>query len=506
MSDDLLDDLELEEALAELRDDDDLDDLEVGDAVALPDRLERGFTGGRAHFSINTDGVESRVELGLDGQTVSFGEESADQIAGTETLDEALELALHAQGAVVVGDALTGGPYMVYAWYEVAGAQLGVTTMADASLDVCAMVLGGVAFLPANPAERTARWVSVPGLLDYYGLDDAQKAWVRSPIEGAWKRAAQSGDLPNVPVGIDNVSYPTLRLLLASHPKVVRVRSIKKGGKDRGGVVYGVIRPYITRDMGEPEVYVPVISMEEGTVDSINAWDLNAGISVTPVQVNVIKGHLFNILKKVWDNDGELFEACFGALGWEMDDEGGKPALIVDDGDETLVYTRKRGSDNSKALAGYFQSGTVGKSSSSDIDGDFRRELAARFRNLVLWPHVQTWLMEEAGDFLRPGHRRMEKGEVATLDLTEFDHDTFVLRALLMSMYVRMSASLIYTLPFISDGSASSQLAGLPAAMDAMAAKRGGKWPGRVERLKTRLYVRHGGQKKHAEQIHAMRS
>lgn len=503
MTDLLADDFD--DLLAE-RDEDPPAPDEIGDAVEVAARLREGFTGARAAFSIHTDGVESRVALDLGDVPLEFGEESAEMIGSTATLDDALQLALGAQGAVIMGDALAGDAYMVYAWPETAGLSTPVTLMVDASRDICALVIGGTAFFPADPAERTVRWVSVPGMMDYYGLDADLQGWLRDPMQSAWARAAKKGGLPEVPLGIEAVSFPTLRLLIASHPDVVPVKSVTRKGTDRGGVVYGVTRAFLTRDMVEPEVYLPVISMKEGNVDAINAWDLNAGVSLGPVQVNVINGHLFDILGRVWDEDPELFEACFGALGWQMEAVDGRPALVVDDGAETLYSQKRETRDDIVYNAGYFQSGTAGKSGLSQIDGDFRRDLTARFRNLVLWPHVQTWLMQASANFLGGGQRRLSSSNIDGLD-ADFDHDTFVLRALLMSGFVRYSASLKYTLQHVPDGASKSQLGALPRALDKVAGKSDA-WAERIARLKKRYFGSDGkgGQTAHAERVYGMRS
>lgn len=494
--DDLLD------ALDDLRDglgeEPALDPTEVGPDATLPHRLQAGFTGRRASFSLFTDGEESRVALDLGDGALSFAEGTAELIGSPTALDAAFAIALDAEAAVVVGDALAGGGFLVYAWHDALGRAAPVTLMVDATADVCGLVVSGVAYCPANPAERTVRWVSVPGLADYARLDEAQRRWMRAPIEAAWGRAADA--LPPALAELDAtaLAWPTLRLLVASHPGVVPIKAVSRGGVDRGGIVYGVTRSQPTRDLVEPANYVPVISLKEGNVDAINAWDLDAGVSVGPVQVNVIAGRLFSVLDRVWREDPTLFEACFGGLDWAMTERDGRPALVVEG---VAVLTSKRGEtrDDIRANAAYFQSGVIAGEGRQTLDGEWRRQLAARFRNLVLWPHVQAWLTAESADFLAGGARRLARSTVAPL---AEGRDAFVLRALLLSGYVRYAASLKLTLPHLPKGSAKRQLAALPTALGRVAAESKA-WPTRVERLQKRYFGK-GGQRDDAESIYAM--
>lgn len=474
-----------------------LDPTEVGPDAALPHRLQAGFTGRRASFSLYTDGAESRVTLDLGDGALSFAEGTAERIGSPADLDAALAIALDAEAAVVVGDALAGGGFLVYAWPDALGRAAPVTLMVDATADVCGLVIGGVAYCPANPAERTVRWVSVPGLADYARLSEAHRRWMRAPIEAAWGRA---DGLPPALAGLDAaaLAWPTLRLLVASHPGVVPIKPVRRGGVDRGGIVYGVTRSQPTRDLDEPAMYVPVISLKEGNVDAINAWDLDAGVSVGPVQVNVIAGRLFSVLDRVWREDPTLFEACFGGLDWAMAEQDGRPALVVEG---VAVLTSKRGEtrDDIRANAAYFQSGVIAGEGPQTLDGEWRRQLAARFRNLVLWPHVQAWLTAESADFLAGGARRLARSTVAPLDE---GRAAFVLRALLLSGYVRYASSLKHTLRHLPKGGAKAQLAALPTALGRVAAVSEA-WAARVERLQTR-YFGEGGQQDDAVSIYAM--
>lgn len=472
---------------------------EIGPDATLPARLQAGFTGRRVDFGLYTDGAESRVALDLGDRSPTFAEAGAELIGSASTLDDALARALDARGAVVLGDALGGDAFAVYAWPDVLDGPTPATLMADASLDVCALVVAGLAYCPADPADRTARWVSVPGLADDLRLADAHRRWLRAPIEAAWRRAADV--LPPALAALDPgaLSWPTLRLLVASHPAVVPIKAVTRGGVDRGGVVYGVTRSAPRPGAGEPDRYIAVIGLKEGNVDAINAWDLDAGVSLGPVQLNVIGGRLFDVLGRVWRDDPALFAACFGDLGWEMIERDGRPALRVDGAadfgskpGETLADIR--------AHAAYLQSGVLPGEGPQTLDGDWRRALAARFRNLVLWPHVQAWLDEGSAAFLAGGQRRLDASAAAPLD--GGGRDAFVLRALLLSGYVRYASSLKHTLAHLPAGRAAAQLAALPGALDAVA-KQSPAWSTRAERLRARYFGK-DGQRADAEAIHAM--
>lgn len=478
---------------------------DVGPAALDPARAA-GFVGRRSR-SVMTDGEESRVTAIVDHAQFEFGEAQAELVAGADDFDEAMRIALSLQGAVVVGDPLGAEPFSVWRWPEVADVVPPPALQLIASPDVGAIVMGCTALCPANPVERTLRWVTVPGLAEFYGLSDDLQAWVRAPMEAAWRSAE---GMPSLKRAVDDIGFPALRVLLASHPSAVSVRKVVRKGEDRGGVVYGITRPYLTQDLGEPEIYLPVISMKEGNVDAINAWDLDAGVSLGPVQYNVISGHLFATLRRVQLEDPDLFAATFAGLGWRTAEVDGRPALVVSgaDGEVTLVSARGETRDDIRRNAGYFQSGAL-DAPSGRIDGDFRRDLTARFRNLVLWPHVQRWIMAESGAYLARGARMMDAEKVPAVDPAALEADAYTLRALLMSGFVRYSASLRYTLQkFAGLGSADAAtlLRRLPAALDGVAA-RDAAWADRVANLRVRYFGAGGkpGQRDHAATVLSMR-
>ncbi len=484
-----------------------LDPEDIAGDAELDAARQKGFIG-RPSRSIMTDGQESSARITIGGVELSFREGSCQLIGTTADFDAALAQAISAHGAVVVGDPLADLPFSVWHWPD-ADLTPPPATDLEASADIGALVIGGVPLFPAHPAKRTSRWVTVPGLQEFAALPDDLKAWVRSPMEKAW---SASDAVPDLGKPITEVPFSTLRLLVASHPQIVPVKKVVRKGTDRGGVVYGVSRPYLTADLGDPAIYLPVISMKEGNTDAINAWDLDAGISLGPVQYNVISGHLFATLLKVAEQDPTLFRATFGSLRWQAQTVDGRPALVVQQKDgSTVTLMSKRSEDKAgiRVNAGYFQAGTANAWGLSKIDGDFRRDLAARFRNLVLWPHVQQWIMQESGVYLDRGRRKCDAADVPPVDPATLDADRFTLRALLMSGYVRYGASLRYTLEKL-DGlgqdDAGTLLGRLPGALKAVA-RRSDAWADRIARLETRYFGKDGksGQKAHAARVLAMR-
>lgn len=496
------DDLDLDAIEREELDPEDI----TGDAE-LDDAREKGFIG-RPSRSIMTDGQESQARITIDGVELTFNEGACQLIGTTADFDAALARAVSAHGAVVVGDPLADLPFSIWHWPE---ADLTPPAAIDleASADIGALVIGGIPLFPAHPAKRTSRWVTVPGLQEFAALPDDLKRWVREPMEKAW---TASDAVPALGKTIADVPFATLRLLVASHPQIVRVKKVERKGVDRGGVVYGVCRPYLTADLDDPAIYLPVISMKEGNVDAINAWDLDAGISLGPVQYNVISGHLFATLLTVAEKDPALFRATFGSLRWQAKSVDGRPALEVRQKDgSTVTLMSKRGEDKDgiRVNAGYFQAGTANAWGLSKIDGDFRRDLAARFRNLVLWPHVQQWIMQESGTYLDRGRRKCDAAQVPAVDPAALDRDGFTLRALLMSGYVRYGASLRYTLEKLDglgEADAGTLLERLPGALKAVA-RRSDAWADRIARLEKRYFGSdgNGGQTAHARTVLSMR-
>ena len=417
-------------------------------------------------------------------------------------LDEALAEAVKRRGAVVAGDALGGDRFEVHDWID-GDLDAPAVLSVSATAAVCAVVIGGELYCPADVRAPGDRWVCVPGMADVYALPESARAAHHGACcraWGAWKGA------PALKRPIEALAWPVAWLLVAGHPEAVPVRRVERGGVDRGGVCAGLTRPVLMPERGEPAVYLPVISRKEGPCDAINGWDLNAGISLGAVQFNVIGGHLFALLGKVWSGDRALFEACFGALGWSMATSGGRPVLRVAREGKVLElgHGGSRTAEEERAQiarnAGYLQSGDPAKSGLSEIDGDWRRDLTARFRALALWPHVQRWIEETSAGYLAPGLRKLGAGGVPAVDCAALDEPAYALRAVLMSAYVRYSASLDRLVKHLGGGTAAARLARLDAALTAVAGESTA-WAERAANLRERLPA----QREHAREIHAAR-
>src|SRR5207253_10745621 len=94
--------------------------------------------------------------------------------------------------------------------------------------------------------------------------------------------------------------------------------------------------------------------------------------------------------------------------------------------------------------AGFLQSGVAGHGTFAQIDGPFRRRLAAHFRNLVAWPHVQELIYRSSADYLARGLTKIAEpaNGIPAFDPALPDRDLFILKALLLSAFVRFSGCL----------------------------------------------------------------
>jgi hypothetical protein len=103
----------------------------------------------------------------------------------------------------------------------------------------------------------------------------------------------------------------------------------------------------------------------------------------------------------------------------------------------------------------------------------FGRMLAERFRNVIAWPHVQDLILQSCNAYLQPGLDALNGGdralpalmladvtgdEGATLNLTR---DLFVLKATLLSAYVRYSGVVRPIVGQLGTGNATARLAAL---------------------------------------------
>jgi hypothetical protein len=368
-----------------------------------------------------------------------IGLTSAIQVDGAaesaEGLDAAIEAALNrTQGhAIVTHDPATPG-YRISAF----GAGVALSAPAVATVRspgaVAVIVNGGErVYVSSDPAGTAERWVDVPGLAGFYRLPAAD----RDAARDRWADL-----LAERVAGFDQASaralpIPVLRTTLARWGStVLPVKPVRRGtpATDAGGVVHGVTLPIPQLPLREPDCYVAVIAAAEGRLESINAWDVNAGISLGVIQFNADRAAVFRFLWQLWTEDPALFAAeVTGRLGWTMAWDGDHPDLLA--GDARL---HGRAADRA-GNAAFLQTGEPG---GTGLDPAYRRAVAAAMRNCVVWPHVQTMVLDTTNWWLQPALDSIHAEDIAPLDPLAPDHDTFVLKALLLSGGVRYSGCL----------------------------------------------------------------
>ena len=375
----------------------------------------------------------------------------------TATLDDALRHAITLRGVhtAIIGDMLAGRSFDVLHWEPstvgsggrdcaMLPAMLPDVAEVTASLGValCAVLFNGgeTVYVPADPAGGRRRWVRIPRLTEFYNLPAADQAAHRDRWIGRLRGISTGFTRPQ----LASLSMPALRLLLARHAAVaVPVHTVRRGHPptDRGGRTDGVTLPVLRLPIAEPDCYLPVIAEVEGKLESVNAWDWDAGISIGPIQFNVKRAALFRFLSALLERDRALFDQELGApLGWSLRAHEGHIDLVIDSGQPSEVSLHGRaGAPDEDRNARYFQSGTPG---GMGYNPAFRRTVAERFRNLLVWPHVQEIVIETSAWWLREGLNRLPGGGIPPLDTRNPERDTFVLRALLLSTYVRFSGCL----------------------------------------------------------------
>jgi hypothetical protein len=110
--------------------------------------------------------------------------------------------------------------------------------------------------------------------------------------------------------------------------------------------------------------------------------------------------------------------------------------------------------------------GVPGRDRFEDIDQAFRATLAARFRNLIVWPHVQEIVLDVTGWWLASGLQLVEAAGIPKLDLARPDPVVYVLEAVLLSAYVRFSSCLRRLLDALADqATPADKLAAWPTAL-----------------------------------------
>lgn len=301
-----------------------------------------------------------------------------------------------------------------------------------------ALVLNGGQrlYVPSDPTSPTHRWVDVPGLQAFYRLPDVDRERTRN----RWAdRLSQA-----VP-GIDQSSaralpIPMLRILLAHHGAAVfGVSKVRRGDPpvDAGGIVNGVTLPLLRLPLREPDCYLPVIGQVEGKLESINAWDVGAGVSLGVIQFNADRGALFRFLWRLWIDDPDLFGATLTrSLGWTMRWDGDHPDLVS--GADGQVRLHGVGADKARN-ATYLQTGTI---EGSGRNGPHRRKVAAALRDCVVWPHVQDLIVDTSAWYLQAALDSIHAEGIGPLNPTAPERETFILTAVLLSGAVRFSSCL----------------------------------------------------------------
>lgn len=303
-------------------------------------------------------------------------------------------------------------------------------------LQIIAVNGGERVYVPADPASPGVRRVDVPGLRSFYGLSAVD----RNAQRDEWA-AKVAGATTLTTAQARSLGIPLLRATLASNGAAAfSVRHVQRGNppRDAGGVVNGVTLPPLVAPLREPDCYLPVIARVEGRMESINAWDAGAGISLGPIQFNVDRAALFRFLWQLRSEDPTLFASALGTpLGWDMTWHTDHPDLVVTRGTTTDTLHGRAADRDTNAT--YLMRGVPGPGSR---DPDYRRRVAACFRDAVVWPHVQQMIVDTTSWWLQPALTRIRAAGIGPLSTSAPDRDTFVLTALLLSAGVRFSGCL----------------------------------------------------------------
>ncbi|MCG8349685.1 MAG: S8 family serine peptidase [Chloroflexales bacterium] len=429
----------------------------------------------------------------------------------TNSLDDALQFALNQRDShtLITGDIYTGTQFAVYRWHSTPLPSAPSVVEFDAAATVAMLILNGTdAYLPSNPLTRTLRWVKLNRPHEFYSLAERDRRRQRRRWIQRIYAARDAIAIPNVTVDrawLNDLSMPALRLLLAQFAAAIfRVRNIDQNndrGRFHGGAIRGVTLPVLRAPLSEPDCYLPVISGREGRMESINAYDEGAGVSLGPIQFTVINAYLFRFLWNVWRDDMELFNQAFGALNWTMRQHGDHPDLLVNAGAANAIVLHGRRNDRERNV-GYFQSGTPGVTDFDQIDAAFRRDLTARFRTLVVWPHIQEKIIETSAEYLAPGLRIIHRPEygIPALNPANPDRDAFILKALLLSAYVRYNACLRPLLAALQSWTTPAEK--LRNWRNALNVQQ--NWGVCNRRRRDRLLQRLGAQEREAEQVYEM--
>jgi hypothetical protein len=228
-----------------------------------------------------------------------------------------------------------------------------------------------------------------------------------------------------------------------------------------------------------------VISFAEGLMEAVNTYDLGAGASIGPIQLNLVEGRIFQFLARLWRSDPQLFRQAFQRMGaneqlwWELPPTGARTPLRVRAPRVNATCTATGGTQlfdlrphTDGAIAAevnesYFQLGRTcppGNPAQAQrfrhydmTDLAWRRLVAQRLVEVVAWPHTHDAIVEVALAYLRNGLPLLHGPplnlpviRVADLAATRTapraapdpTRDLFILKAVLLSAYVRFSTTL----------------------------------------------------------------
>ena len=379
----------------------------------------------------------SKVPVSIEGTALSVGlkqYQTVDFVASSKgygTGDEALHFALREQpGNWLLSRRAEGGPLYVLSPWDAAPAEVldPVLHLDPVPDGFCVVSSSGSIFLKSSDATPK-RWTLAPDGSAFFFLTKERQKAHRQPLLEKLQT--------NLQVPLDDLrGRATVELSLIAAREANRAFPVQKIDQPsenfRGGLTSGATRPVAKWPIKEPECYLPVIAQVEGAAESINAYDLRAGISLGPIQFNVQRGSLLHFLANFLRTDPALWEETLAPLKWSLETSGITASLRTPEG---LLDTEKR-------LVAYLQSKDPSKNGFQDIDASYRRKLAGVFAKIVAWPHVQELLYETSGWWMKDGLGILAESDIEALDTHNPSQESFVLRAILLSSYVRFSGYL----------------------------------------------------------------
>jgi hypothetical protein len=371
---------------------------------------------------------------------LSTAVQTHDVATPADTLDAAVQSALAPDvGHFVITAAANSAGYQVNSFGPAQTLSAPpVATVGSATAVALAINGGERLYLSADPegtspGGTSTRWVDVPGLKALYRLPEVDLNRARNRWADRLSKVVPDLDQTTARA----LPIPLLRTRLAQHGAAAfPVSKIHRGDPpvDAGGIVNGITEPTLRLPLREPDCYLTVIAQVEGRLESINAWDLGAGVSLGVIQFNADRGALFRFLWQVWTDDPDLFAAeLTEPLGWTMSWDEDHADLVVGE-----VRLHGRGADKARNAA-YLQTGIV---DGTGRDAVHRRKVATALRNCVVWPHVQDMIVDTSSWYLQPALANIRAEGIGPLDAQAPDHDTFILTALLLSGGVRFSGCL----------------------------------------------------------------